>query len=82
VSLDLSRRSFFRGLGATLIAAPAIVRAASLMPVRRMIPFEFEHEFVFQVSIPAGSWRAFNQGMPPFASLYPELDLLSETFPK
>jgi hypothetical protein len=30
---DLSRRSLFAGLGA-LIAAPAIVRAASLMPVR------------------------------------------------
>jgi hypothetical protein len=31
--MDLSRRSLFAGLGA-LIAAPAIVRAASLMPVR------------------------------------------------
>lgn len=30
--LDLSRRSFFAGLGA-LIAAPAIVKASSLMPV-------------------------------------------------
>jgi hypothetical protein len=35
--LDLSRRSLFAGLGA-LIAAPAIVRAASLMPVRAIVP--------------------------------------------
>jgi hypothetical protein len=34
MTLDLSRRGFFAGLGATLIAAPAIVRAGSLMPVK------------------------------------------------
>lgn len=32
-----SRRSFLRGLGATLIAAPAVVRAASLMPIRGIV---------------------------------------------
>jgi hypothetical protein len=32
-----SRRSFLTGLGAVLAAAPAIVRARSLMPVRNMI---------------------------------------------
>lgn len=32
--IEASRRSFLRGLGASLIAAPAIVRVASLMPVR------------------------------------------------
>ena len=32
--IDLSRRSFFAGLGASLFAAPAIVRAPSLMPLR------------------------------------------------
>lgn len=37
MTIDLSRRSFFSGLGAA-IAAPAIVRAASLMPVRAMPP--------------------------------------------
>lgn len=30
----MARRTFCTGLGASLIAAPAIVRAASLMPVR------------------------------------------------
>ena len=30
----IQRRSFLTGLGAALVAAPAIVRAASLMPVR------------------------------------------------
>ncbi len=34
---ELSRRSLFAGIGA-LIAAPAIVRAASLMPVRAIVP--------------------------------------------
>lgn len=32
----LSRRSFFTGLGASILAAPAIVRAASLMPVKAL----------------------------------------------
>ncbi len=36
MTLDLSRRNFIRGTGTTLIAAPAIVRIASIMPVRAM----------------------------------------------
>lgn len=32
--MTLSRRGFLAGLGAGLIAAPAIVKASSLMPVR------------------------------------------------
>jgi hypothetical protein len=32
-----SRRSFLLGLGSALVAAPAVVRAASLMPVRGII---------------------------------------------
>ena len=32
-----SRRSFLVGVGASLIAAPAVVKAASLMPVRRIV---------------------------------------------
>ena len=32
-----SRRSFLVGIGASLIAAPAIVKAASLMPVRGIV---------------------------------------------
>lgn len=34
----LSRRSFFTGLATSLIGAPAIVRAGSLMPVRVLEP--------------------------------------------
>lgn len=37
VRVTTSRRSFLLGLGATLVAAPAVVRAASLMPVRGVI---------------------------------------------
>lgn len=36
MSIDSSRRLFIRGL-ASIIAAPAIVRAASLMPVRSFL---------------------------------------------
>jgi len=35
--IETSRRGFLGGLGATLITAPAIVKAASLMPVRGLI---------------------------------------------
>jgi hypothetical protein len=34
----ITRRSIFIGAAASLICAPAIVRAASLMPVRRLPP--------------------------------------------
>jgi len=34
--LDLSRRYFLTGLSAGVIAAPAIVRAASLMPIKAL----------------------------------------------
>ena len=34
--VELSRRWFLGGLGAGIIAAPAIVRAASLMPVKAL----------------------------------------------
>ena len=39
----MDRRSFLTGFGASLIAAPAIVRASSLMPVRGIIlPIDFK----------------------------------------
>jgi hypothetical protein len=37
---QITRRSIFIGAAASLICAPAIVRAASLMPVRRL-PLQF-----------------------------------------
>jgi len=56
-----SRRSFITGLIA-FAAAPAIVRASSLMPVKAMVPdLEWlEEDFVFRTSIPAGDWRMIN----------------------
>ena len=39
----VTRRSIFRGAAASLICAPAIVRATSLMPVRRL-PLTFENQ--------------------------------------
>lgn len=35
--MNTTRRGFILGAGATLLAAPAIVRAASLMPVRNRL---------------------------------------------
>jgi hypothetical protein len=60
-----SRRGFITGLIA-FAAAPAIVRASSLMPVKAMLPdlAWLEEDFVFRTSIPAGEWRQINQGAP------------------
>lgn len=44
-----SRRNFLIRATASLITAPAIVRAASLMPVKRFIPFEFSHFTGFDI---------------------------------
>ena len=42
--LQMTRRSIFLGAAASLLCAPAIVRATSLMPVRRLIlPIERPH---------------------------------------
>lgn len=40
--MTTTRRGFLLGLGASLVAAPAIVRAASIMPVRRVDLMWFE----------------------------------------
>jgi len=57
MSLILPRRRFLAGL-ATLFAAPAIVRASSLMPVKAM---EAEGEWiVYQTWFPDDAWRRIN----------------------
>ncbi len=74
----IHRRSFLVGLGASLFAAPAIVRAASLMPVRAVEDWrpvlygdisgevwgEIESPMVIQTSVPASTWRMINMGAP------------------
>ena len=45
----LARRSFLAGLGSFLIAAPAIVHAGNLMPVKAILEFEklpFQYEYL------------------------------------
>ncbi len=52
MSIELNRRSLITGL-ISLVAAPAIVRAASLMPVREMSPLTPVY-YVVYVCIGAG----------------------------
>lgn len=54
----IGRRGFIAGIGA-LIAAPAIVRASSLMPVRAP-----KHIYELRTLLPSGTWRMYNKGVP------------------
>jgi hypothetical protein len=49
----ITRRLFFASATASLITAPAIVRAASLMPVRALVT---GHKFILP-QLPAAAWR-------------------------
>jgi hypothetical protein len=73
-----SRRSFLLGLGASLIAAPAIVRIANIMPVRALRPPDEDLVFAFfdpsfanwrrwSYHIQTGLWTEleFCDGRPP-----------------
>ena len=51
-----SRRGFLTGLGAALITAPAIVRAASLMPIRGEALFTLD-DYVARIVEPR--WEAY-----------------------
>jgi hypothetical protein len=51
--VELARRSFLTGLGAVLVAAPAIVRATSIMPVKRM-PVELRYDGYGNVRVYSG----------------------------
>jgi hypothetical protein len=44
MSLSLPRRSFLRGVGSLFIAAPAIVHAANIMPVKAWTVKSFEFD--------------------------------------
>lgn len=67
----MNRRSFLRGAGSLLVAAPAIVRAEALMPLRGIILPEAAPLIVpgtRQIwAIPYGDWRKFDQRMPEWA---------------
>lgn len=68
----MNRRGFLIGATATLVTAPAIVRAASLMPVRVMpeiygiSPALNQLQwFPFRAPIPTHAWRKINEGILP-----------------
>lgn len=56
----LARRSFLTGLGA-LIAAPTVVRAASLMPVRGIVMPVY---VTVRTGIPSPTWRVMYTSNP------------------
>lgn len=59
----MNRRGFLLGLGTSIIAAPAIVRAASLMPVRGIVMPVAMPSDVFRIihrSIMADARKAFD----------------------
>lgn len=62
----MDRRSFLFGVGAALIAAPAIVRAASLMPIRGIIlPIDLGgtfHRSTIESGMPEPTWRRLYYG--------------------
>ena len=51
----LERRKFLTGL-ASLIAAPAIVRVSSLMPVRGIV-----QPLIARTELPQSTWRTYNE---------------------
>lgn len=65
--LIMPRRGFLRGLGSLIIAAPAIVHASNLMPVKSL-----PHEVVFRTSVPVDAWRDLER------DLYAYIDGLSQ----
>jgi hypothetical protein len=63
MALDASRRGFVVGLGAFFIAAPAIVRATSIMPVGALSDDESEALFELLDSPRSSAEIAFLEGM-------------------
>lgn len=61
----LHRRALITGF-ASLLAAPAIVRAGALMPVRRVI------------IPPGGLWRLYNQGVQTDGQIREIAEMLSQ----
>ena len=63
-----SRRRFLTGLTG-LIAAPAIVKFSSLMPLSVPKP----HRFIFRTSLPPANWRSLQGYLNECNKIYDEL---------
>ncbi len=66
----IHRRSFLVGLGASLFAAPAIVRAASIMPVRAIEDWE--------LTLPPYGRSPMMEALPTLRCLEEQLRLILE----
>jgi hypothetical protein len=64
----MDRRGFITGLISLGVAAPAIVRSVSLMPVRGIVleteMVEYWDGLVRRTGLPQMTWRLLNQGVP------------------
>lgn len=59
-----TRRDFITGL-ISFVAAPAIVRVTSIMPVKSMIEAEEiieSYKYTIRTALPQMTWRLLNQG--------------------
>jgi hypothetical protein len=60
---NLSRRNFLRGSG-LIIASPAIIRVAKLMPISTLMEekdlYEFNLSLYMKTSLPHAEWRMVN----------------------
>lgn len=70
MAIITNRRGFLTGLGTLLIAAPAIVRVTSIMPVKALsddldwIYDDNEAYTYIRTGLPSTTWRSFNMGIP------------------
>lgn len=69
----IDRRGFFAGLGASLIAAPAIVRAASLMPVKVFKPDVLMEPYFVLCRPTPDQWWVYDAKLRLWTQLYAPL---------
>lgn len=76
----MNRRQFLTGLS-TLIAAPAIIKVASVMPVKVMEPlivvrdWPYREFYLVRHAMPSGSWRSLSEGFLPVASMVEKVEV-------
>jgi hypothetical protein len=68
---DLSRRGLLGFLGAGIVAAPAIVRVSSLMPLRATKWPRYKSDFLWEMEVRGRIWNELNSS---FITIDPSYD--------